>query len=407
MARSFPSFTVTKKAEKSIKSGQPLVYGEEVLSHSGEYQNGGIGDVYSEKGKYLGSGFINDNSKILLRIISKNANDKFDDDFFRRRVRYALQYRLDVLVGEISACRLIYGDSDGLPGLVVDRFGCVLVSQCRCLGTEMRKNIILTELVRLLREKGEKITAVYERNDVPSREKEGLTQYKDFFVVDGLENSAQNPVQIEENGIKYYVDFINGQKTGFFLDQKYNRLAIKSIARGKRVLDCFTHTGSFALNAADGGAKSVTAVDISATALAQARENAVINGLEDKINFVEADVFSYLTEKSKGSRGEFDFIILDPPAFTKSTSTIANAASGYREINTLAMKILPRGGYLATCSCSHFMSDALFRQVIAEAASFAGVNLLQIEGKKQSKDHPILWGVPETEYLKFYIFRVI
>ena len=274
-------------------------------------------------------------------------------------------------------------------------------------GIDIRKDMIFTLLVNALRERGETIDAVYERNDASTRSKEGLERYKDFWHSEITRDDIPGTVVITENSIKYCVDFINGQKTGFFLDQKYNRAAAARIAHGKKVLDCFTHTGSFALNCAKAGAQSVTAVDISSDALDMAKANAKLNSLEKNMSFVCTDVFDLLTEMSSKGKCDYDYIILDPPAFTKSSSTVANAYKGYKDINVRAMKVLPRGGYLATCSCSHFMTDGLFKKMLHEAAADAGVSLRQIEHRQQSCDHPILWNVPETDYLKFYIFQIV
>lgn len=405
MDRVYPRVTVTKKCERFIKGGHIWVYADEILSVDGEYENGDIVDVLTDKGRYLGSGYINDNSKIRVRIISKNANDRFDEMFYRRRIDYALDYRLTVMGEDFSSCRLIFGEADSFPGLTVDKFENILVAQVLSLGTDRVKDIIFRGLTEALAERGYTVDAIYERNDVKVRELEGLTQYKDYYRADGLRDDLGHEVEITENGIKYTVDFVDGQKTGFFLDQKYNRRAVAKIAGGKRVLDCFTHTGAFALNAAT-TAEHVTAVDISQTAVDMARRNAALNGFEN-IDFVTANVFELLTEAERQHRRDWDMIILDPPAFTKSRSTARAAERGYKEINLKAMKLLPRGGYLATCSCSHFMPDDRFRRMLYSAAADAGVSLRQIECRQQSADHPILWGVEETDYLKFYIFQVV
>ena len=405
MDRGYPIVTVTKKCERFIKGGHIWVYADEILSVDGEYENGDIVDVLTDKGRYLGSGYINDNSKIRVRIISKNANDRFDEMFYRRRIDYALDYRLTVMGEDFSSCRLIFGEADGFPGLTVDKFENILVAQVLSLGTDRVKDIIFRGLTEALAERGYTVDAIYERNDVKVRELEGLTQYKDYYRAQGLRDDLGHEVEITENGIKYTVDFVDGQKTGFFLDQKYNRRAVAKIAKGKRVLDCFTHTGAFALNAAT-TAEHVTAVDISQTAVDMARRNAALNGFEN-IDFVTANVFELLTEAEREHRRDWDMIILDPPAFTKSRSTARSAERGYKEINLKAMKLLPRGGYLATCSCSHFMPDDRFRRMLYSAAADAGVSLRQIECRQQSADHPILWGVEETDYLKFYIFQVV
>ncbi len=407
MARNYTRFIITPKGEKHVKSGHPWVFGEEVTEIQGEYQNGDIVDVYTGKDKYLGSGYVNDNSKIMVRIISRNANDRFDEAFYERRVRYALDYRRTVMGDEdYKCCRLIFGEADSFPGLTVDRFNNVIVVQVLSLGIEMVKDFIITKIVDVLREQGQVIDAVYERNDVAIREREGMEQYKGFYKAEGLKTDLSGITEITENGIKYAVDYINGQKTGYFLDQKYNRMAIRKIARGRRVLDCFTHTGAFALNAAAAGAELVTAVDISEDALSSAKRNAELNGFTN-MEFKCANVFDLLTQMKETNSCDYDFIILDPPAFTKSSATVRNAYKGYKEINLKAMKLLPRGGYLATCSCSHFMPDELFKKMLSEASADAGVSLRQIECRQQSADHPILWNVPETDYLKFYIFQVV
>ena len=399
--RNYPVITISEKAEKSLRGGHPWVYAGEVLSISGDYENGDIVDVKSQKEKYLGSGFINDNSKIRIRLISKNANDKFDASFWERRLRYAIDYRRTVMGDDFFCCRLIFGEADQFPGLTVDNFNGVLVTESLCLGIERIKDILFPALIKIIGEYMP-VTALYERNDSQIRELEGMEMNSGFYY-----GSGDGSVKINENGIIYNVDYINGQKTGFFLDQKYNRAAIRNIAKGKRVLDCFTHTGAFALNAAAAGADHVTAVDISDSALENAEKNAALNGLEDKISFVCADVFDYLTALAEKGRSDYDLIILDPPAFTKSRSTVKDAVRGYKEINLKAMKLLKRGSYLATCSCSHFMTEPLFKQMLHNAAEDAGVSLRQIEARHQSPDHPILWNVPETEYLKFFIFQVV
>ena len=406
MLRQYTSVKVTPKAEKSLKNGHPWVFSDEITEVNGRYENGDIVDVFSAKDRYLGSGFINDNSKIRVRVISRNANDKFDEAFYKRRLKYAVDYRKTVMGDDFSCCRLIFGEADQFPGLTVDRFSDVLSVQIACLGIERIKDMLYRSLLQVLCEYGVNISAIYERNDLAVRSIEGLPQYKGFYEAEGLKKDLSGHVIITENNIKYDVDYINGQKTGFFLDQKYNRAAVAKIAKGKTVLDCFTHTGAFALNAAKGGAVSVTAVDISHDALECAKNNARLNGI-DNMDFVAADVFDLLTEMSKSGRCLYDFIILDPPAFTKSSGTLKNAIRGYKEINLKAMKLLPRGGYLATCSCSHFMNDTYFCRMLHDAAADAGVSLRQIEARQQSPDHPILWNVPETDYLKFYIFQVV
>ena len=404
--RSYPIAVISEKAEKSLKSGHVWVFGEEVKEIIGNAQDGELVDVVSRKGSFLGTGFFNSNSKIRVRILSKNANDRFDSAFFERRLRYCFEYRKTVMGADFDCCRLVFGEADSFPGLTVDRFGDILVTQTLSLGIEKRKNIIFPLMVKVLSDMGETITAVYERNDVAIREKEGLEENKGFFSAPGLRTDLDGKTVITENGIKYNIDYINGQKTGFFLDQKYNRLAAGKIAKGKTVLDCFTHTGAFALNCAKMGAKHVTAVDISKDAVDLTRENARLNSLSN-VSFECANVFELLTKLYEDKSSPYDYIILDPPAFTKSSASLKNAERGYKEINMKAMKLLPRGGYLATCSCSHFMTDELFRKMLRSAAADAGVSLRQIEARQQSPDHPILWNVPETDYLKFYIFQIV
>lgn len=406
--RTYPKLTITEKAEKLLRGGHVWVYGDEIVKTEGAPENGGLVDVCSAKGKYLGTGFYNDHSKIRVRVISKNTNDTFDSAFWERRLRYAVEYRRTVMGAEdFKCCRLIFGEADQFPGLTVDRFDNILVAEVLSLGIEQRKDVLFPALVQILRTMGEDIDAIYERNDSAIRKLEGMEQFCGFYTSDGLRSDLDGTVVITENGIRYFVDVVNGQKTGFFLDQKYNRRAIRRIAEGKRVLDCFTHTGSFGLNAAAAGATHVTSVDISAEAIRMAKRNAEENGLDDRMDFVVADVFDLLSEMGKSKRADYDFIILDPPAFTKSRDTLRNAIKGYREINRTAMKLLPRGGYLATCSCSHFMTETYFKQMLHNAAEDAGVSLRQIEARQQAPDHPILWNVPETDYLKFYIFQVV
>ena len=407
MERGFAKLTVTPKAERALREGHPWVYGEEVIAAEGSYAPGDIVDVLSRKGKWLGSGPVNDHSKIRVRILSRNTNDRFDEAFFLRRIRYALDYRRAVMGPDYGCCRLIFGEADQFPGLTVDRFGDVLVTEVLSLGMDLRKEMLYRLLLGVLEEQGETIHFLYERSDSPLRAKEGLEPCTGFVPLHGLYTESDGHTEITENGIRYDVDYIRGQKTGFFLDQKYNRQAAARLASGRQVLDCFTHTGAFALNCAKAGAKRVTAVDISREALEQAERNAALNGMTDRLEFLRADVFDLLTKTAEEKRSPWDYIILDPPAFTKSSATAERAYKGYKEINRRAMQILPRGGYLATCSCSHFMPAARFEEMLREAASDAQVSLRQIEARQQAPDHPILWGVPETDYLKFYIFQVI
>ena len=405
--RPYPRITITPKGEAALTGGHPWVYEGEVTAADGTPEDGGLVDVVSRRGSWLGCGFYNSHSRIRVRLVSRNANDDFSDAFWERRIRYAWDYRKTVM-GETDSrcCRVIFGEADLFPGLTVDRFESVLVTQTLSLGMERIKDRLFPLLAKVLREDGQEIRGIYERNDVALREREGMTQNKGWYPLPGETPPETTTVDITENGIVYTVDFENGQKTGFFLDQKYNRLAVAKLAKGKTVLDCFTHTGSFALNAAKGGAAHVTAVDVSEFAVQCAAENARRNGLETVMDCVAANVFDLLPELEKQPR-KYDFIILDPPAFTKSRKTVANAMTGYKEINYRAMKLLPRGGYLATCSCSHFATEELFIKMLRSAARDAGVQLRQIECRQQCADHPILWGVEETNYLKFFIFQVV
>ena len=396
--REYPRITVTKKAEKALRGGHPWVYADEVTDDPGGWENGDIVDVFSAQGRWLGAGWANRVSKLRVRILSRNGNDRFDEAFFRRRVPYAVECRRAVMGKDFSACRLVFGEADGLPGFTADRYNDVIVTEVLSAGLERVKGMLYRQLLDEL--DGEAV-CVYERSDSPLRAKEGLEPFEGWAVGEGSGYTV-----IEENGVRFGVDYIQGQKTGFFLDQSRNRAEIMRIAGGKRVLDCFTHTGAFALHAALGGAEKVTAVDVSETALDTARENARLNGI-DTVEFVRADVFDLLTDMSARRAKDYDFIILDPPAFTKSGDTVKAAYRGYKQINMRAMRLLPRGGFLATCSCSHFMTDELFRQMLAEAAADASVSLRQLYVGRQGPDHPILWGVPETDYLKFYIFQVV
>lgn len=403
--REFPRFTITAKGTRWVEQGHPWIYADEVIREEGQCENGSLVDAVSEKGKYLGTGFVSRESKIRVRLISRNANDRYDEAFWQRRIQYAWDYRKTVMAGDISCCRVIFGEADGFPGLTVDRFSNILVTQTLSVGMEKIKPMLLPLLVQVLRQDGQKIDGIFERNDVAIRELEGLEQNKGWF--DLGEPFPDTVTEICENGVYYRVDVENGQKTGFFLDQKYNRLAVARLAKGRRVLDCFTHTGSFALNAALGGAERVTAVDISASAIEMAKENARRNGLTDRMDFLVADVFDLLPELAAKGKAPYDFIILDPPAFTKSRKTVDSAQRGYKEINMRALRLLPRGGYFATASCSHFMPSEQFVRMLRSAALDAGVELRQIEARQQAPDHPILWNVPETDYLKFYLFQVV
>lgn len=368
--RPYPFVTIDARGAKRAQQGHPWVFDNEITAQEGALEDGALCDVRSPKGRYLGTGTYNSHSKIRVRLLSQNANDKFDQAFFARRAQYAWDYRKTVMGPDAGSCRVIFGEADRFPGLTVDKFGDILVTQTLCLGTELRKGWIFPALVQAIEAGGEHIRGIYERNDVKIRELEGMEQNKGWYPLEGKPLPESTQTEIVENGIRYLVDFENGQKTGFFLDQKYNRAAAARIAPGRAVLDCFTHTGSFGLNCAKAGAKRVHSVDVSETAIACAKENAARNGLS--VEYEVANVFDLLPNLTPG---EFDYIILDPPAFTKSGKTVKNAERGYKEINYRAMKALPRGGYLATCSCSHFMTDALFRKMLQSAASDAQVEL--------------------------------
>lgn len=400
--RSYPLVTITDKGHDFLNSGNNWVYENEVISID-EHNNGDIVDVLSRKGKYLGSGFVSDLSKIRIRIFSKNINDFYDEEFFKRRIKYAIDYRLNVL-DDINACRIIFGEADGFPGLTVDKYNDILVSQITSIGIDLRKDIIFKSLLEIFKDLNIKINAIYERNDVNSRALEGLENYKGYYYTSDDYDINTKETIIEENGLKYYVDFINGQKTGYFLDQKYNRKLVGEIAKNKRVLDCFTHTGSFGLNCIKNGAIKVTSVDISPLAIEQSKRNAKLNGYEGKIDYVTSDVFDYLDNIKKH---DYDLIILDPPAFTKSRNTIMAAYNGYKRINSVAMHLLGKGGYLVTCSCSHFMSEELFKKMLLEAANENNLNIKQISYSQQGKDHPIILNSNQTDYLKFYILQLI
>ena len=402
--REFGRFVISKKAENAVRRGHPWVYDTEIREGDTDIPNGSVVDVVTEGGKYLGSGFLSTASKIRIRILSNNANETFGEPFWRRRVRYALDYRKTVMGDDYGCCRLIHGESDGIPGLTVDRYDDLLSSEVLSYGTEQVKDTIYAALIDCLAEDGVTVGGIYERNESALRIKEGLAQYKGWY--EGRK-SDDPTAAIRENGIVYTVDVENGQKTGFFLDQKYNRLQVAKISRGKTVLDCFTHTGSFGLNAAMGGAKHVTCVDVSQTAVDMARHNAGINSLADRMDFICDDVFDLLPRLAEHSEYKYDLVILDPPAFTKSRATADSARRGYKEINYRAMKMLPRGGYLATCSCSHFMRNEDFKKMLLDAARDAGVSLKLIEERRASPDHPVAMSVEETDYLKFYLLQVV
>ena len=391
--------TLKKGAGRTLKEGGPWIYDNEIESIMGSFTDGDIVLVHDFDGYPLGRGFINRNSKLTVRMMTRNRDTEVDESFIRMRVKNAWEYRKKVM-DDISSCRVVFGEADFLPGLVVDKFADVLVVESLALGIDRFKVMIVDILKELMEADGIHIRGVYERSDAKVREQEGMERYKGFIGA-----PFDTKVEIVENGVRYYVDVKDGQKTGFFLDQKYNRRAAAKLCKGARVLDCFTHTGSFALNAGMAGAEHVTGVDASELGVAQARENAALNGLEDRVEFICEDVFDLLPRLEK--QGEkFDVVILDPPAFTKSRSSIKKAVKGYREINLRGMKLVKDGGYLATCSCSHFMDYELFTQTIGQAARNVHKRLRQVEFRTQAPDHPILWGAGDSYYLKFYIFQV-
>ena len=389
-----------KKGEgRSLKAGGMWIFDNEIDTITGDYTNGDIVTVHDFDGYCLGRGFINTNSKITVRMMTRKKDVEINEDFIEMRVRNAWEYRKTTV--DTSSCRIIFGEADFLPGIVVDKFSDVLVVESLALGIDRLKPVILEKLKNILAEDGIQIRGIYERSDAKVRLQEGMERFKGF-----IGEPFDTKVEITENDVKYMVDVEDGQKTGFFLDQKYNRLAMKRLCRDKRVLDCFTHTGSFALNAGMAGAKEVIGVDASELGVEQARENAALNGLSDRVSFRCADVFELLPELEKAGEN-FDVVILDPPAFTKSRNSVKNAVKGYREINIRGLKLVTDGGYLATCSCSHFMTPELFTKTIREAAVSAHKRLRQVEYRTQSADHPILWSGDENSYyLKFYIFQV-
>lgn len=391
---------IKKGQGRSLKAGGMWIYDNEIETISGSFTNGDVVKVEDFDGYPMGWGFINTKSKITVRMLSRKKDTVIDENFIEMRVRNAWEYRKATV--DTSSCRIIFGEADFLPGIVIDKFSNILVVESLALGIDRWKPVILDKLKKVLAADGIFIEGIYERSDAKVRLQEGMERYKGF-----IGESFDTKVQIVENGVRYIVDVQDGQKTGFFLDQKYNRLAIQRLCPGKKVLDCFTHTGSFALNAGIAGASQVLGVDASQLGIDQARENAKLNGLEDRVAFQCADVFDLLPELEK--KGEqFDVVILDPPAFTKSRSSVKNAVKGYREINLRGLKLVKDGGYLATCSCSHFMTPELFTKTIREAAAGAHKRLRQVEYRTQAADHPILWSGDETSYyLKFYIFQVV
>lgn len=395
---SYAVVTLKKGEGRTLKAGGAWIFDNEIESITGGFDNGSLVLVHDFDGYPMGRGFINQNSKIRVRMMTRNIHQEIDESFLRMRVKNAWEYRKTTV--DTSSCRLIFGEADFLPGLTVDKYEDVLVVECLALGMEAFKETIVKLLKEVLAEDGVTIRGVYERSDANERKKEGLPKVKGW-----IGEPYKTEVEIVENGVHYLVDVENGQKTGFFLDQKYNRLAIQRLCKNAKVLDCFTHTGSFALNAGIAGAQSVLGVDASETAVNQARRNAELNGLDGTVKFLCEDVFELLPElEEKGEK--FDVVILDPPAFTKSRSSVKNAVKGYREINLRAMRLVKDGGFLATCSCSHFMTYELFTQTIGQAAKNVHKRLRQVEYRTQAPDHPILWSADESYYLKFYIFQV-
>ena len=390
--------TLKKGEGRTIKAGGAWIFDNEIASVAGHFENGDIVLVHDFDGYPMGKGFINQNSKIRIRMMTRRVDTVIDGAFLRMRLQAAWDYRKSTV--DTSSCRLVFGEADFLPGMTIDKYEDILVVESLALGIDRMKETIVELLKEILAADGVRIRGVYERSDAKERLKEGMERKKGF-----IGEPFDTTVQITENGVKYLVDVKDGQKTGFFLDQKYNRLAIQRIARGKRVLDCFTHTGSFALNAGLAGAAEVTGLDISEYAVEQAAANAVLNGLQDTVHFRAADVFDELPRLAEAGE-TYDLVILDPPAFTKSRATIKNAMKGYREINIRGMKLVKDGGYLATCSCSHFMDYENFTKVIRQAAQSAHKRLRQVEYRTQAADHPILWAADESYYLKFYIFQV-
>ncbi len=389
-----------KKGEgRSLKAGGLWVYDNEIDTIKGTFHNGDIVTVHDFDGYVMGRGFINQNSKIRVRMMTRRPNQQVDEEFLKERVQAAWNYRKDTV--DTLSCRVIFGEADFLPGIVIDKYEDVLVVESLALGIDRFKEMIVTLLKETLLADGIKIRGVYERSDARERDKEGLPRVKGF-----IGEPFDTNVEITENGVRYLVDVANGQKTGFFLDQKYNRLAIQKLCRGKRVLDCFTHMGTFALNAGIAGAKEVTGLDISEFAVKQAQENARRNGLQDTVRFRCANVLDELPRMASDGE-QYDVVILDPPAFTKSREATKNAIKGYREINRKGMQLVKDGGYLATCSCSHFMTQELLAKTIKEAAKSTHKRLRQVEFRTQSPDHPILWAADESYYLKFYIFQVV
>ena len=391
--------TLKKGEGRTIKAGGAWIFDNEIDTITGRFKNGEVVTVHDFDGYPMGKGFINQNSKIRIRMMTRKADQEIDSAFLKMRVKNAWEYRKTTV--DTSSCRIIFGEADFLPGLVIDKYEDVLVVECLALGMEQFKEIIVNFLKEILAEDGIKIRGVYERSDANERTKEGLFKVKGF-----IGDAFDTNVEIVENGVHYMVDVVNGQKTGFFLDQKYNRLAMQRICKGKKVLDCFTHMGTFALNAGIAGAADVTGLDISEYAVSQAEANARLNHLENTVHFRQANVLDELPKLAQAGE-KYDVVILDPPAFTKSREATKNAIKGYREINMKGLKLVKDGGYLATCSCSHFMTQELLAKTVKEAAKATHKRLRQVEFRTQAPDHPILWAADESYYLKFFIFQVV
>ena len=391
--------TLKKGEGRTIKAGGAWIFDNEIDTITGRFKNGEVVTVHDFDGYPMGKGFINQNSKIRIRMMTRKPDQEIDEAFLKMRVKNAWEYRKTTV--DTSSCRIIFGEADFLPGLVIDKYEDVLVVECLALGMEQFKEIIVNFLKEILAEDGIKIRGVYERSDANERTKEGLSKVKGF-----IGDAFDTNVEIVENGVYYMVDVANGQKTGFFLDQKYNRLAMQRICKGKKVLDCFTHMGTFALNAGIAGAVDVTGLDISEYAVSQAEANARLNHLENNVHFRQANVLDELPKLAQAGE-KYDVVILDPPAFTKSREATKNAIKGYREINMKGLKLVKDGGYLATCSCSHFMTQDLLAKTVKEAAKATHKRLRQVEFRTQAPDHPILWAADESYYLKFFIFQVV
>lgn len=416
--RPYPKLIVTRKAARSLAAGHPWVYAGEVLRAEAapdgtEAANGCVVDIFEENGTWQGAGLLSLMSLIRARVVTRNANDRIDEAFWERKLRWAWAMRRRVMGADADCCRVVFSEADGFPGLVVDRYQSVLVAQLGTFGMELRRELLYGLLIKVLREDGQDVRAIYERCDSPVRKKEGLETRVGWW--EGSPEPPASPrITVRENGILYALDLENSQKTGFFLDQKYNRAAVARLAAGARVMDCFCHVGPFGLNAAAAGASYVRFVDASAGALDLVRANAALNGIdESRFGCSCADALDYLAELARSKArireegGPFDLIVLDPPAFAKRGQDVRNAARAYRQINENALRMLPRGGYLATCSCSQHMTRDLLAAAVADAAHRANVQLKQVEERQQAPDHPILWGFPESHYLDFFIFQAV